>query len=310
MKIDDRISRRDLLKASGAIVVSFAFPLTIRDAFAQTAPPAGGRPVDSGEVDGSARDPRGRVGHPLHEQGRRGNRHPHRVRADGRRRTWRLPVARQRHRGRYGDLSGSRWNGRKHRPDSRRHGNPGGGSNRAQSVAADGSNPAESSCCRPHHRRWRGATARGRHGRRNRLAHWRATLLAESRSRTRRSRPPRSMSRSASRCFGPTCRPSAPVGMSTCRISRCPACCTAASSGLRRWARRSSRSMRARFAAFRTFASCGSRTSWRSSRRTNGQPSAPRLRSRPRGTSGRRCRDTKDSIASRAPRRSSAIRKF
>ena len=54
------ISRRDLLKAGGAIVVSFGFPLSVRDAFAQAAPRAGarpfdlaqGRPVDSGEVDG------------------------------------------------------------------------------------------------------------------------------------------------------------------------------------------------------------------------------------------------------------------
>ncbi len=52
MKMHDTISRRDLLKAGGAIVVSFAFPLTVRDAFAQTAPRAGARPVDSGEVDG------------------------------------------------------------------------------------------------------------------------------------------------------------------------------------------------------------------------------------------------------------------
>src|SRR5262245_63400230 len=52
MKMNDTISRRDLLKAGGAIVVSFALPLTARDAFAQTAPRAGTRPVDSGEVDG------------------------------------------------------------------------------------------------------------------------------------------------------------------------------------------------------------------------------------------------------------------
>ena len=52
MKMHDALSRRDLLKAGGAIVVSFAFPLTARDAFAQAAPHAGARPVDSGEVDG------------------------------------------------------------------------------------------------------------------------------------------------------------------------------------------------------------------------------------------------------------------
>jgi len=46
------ISRRDLLKAGGAIVVSFAFPLSPGDALAQTTPVAGGRPVDAGEVDG------------------------------------------------------------------------------------------------------------------------------------------------------------------------------------------------------------------------------------------------------------------
>ena len=46
------ITRRDLLKAGGALVVSFALPLGARDAFAQNAPTAGDRPVDSGEVDG------------------------------------------------------------------------------------------------------------------------------------------------------------------------------------------------------------------------------------------------------------------
>ena len=52
MQASTGISRRDLLKAGGAIVVSFAFQLTARDVFAQTAPRAGTRPVDSGEVDG------------------------------------------------------------------------------------------------------------------------------------------------------------------------------------------------------------------------------------------------------------------
>jgi CO/xanthine dehydrogenase Mo-binding subunit len=50
--MNEPISRRDLLKAGGAIVVSFAFPLTARNAFPQTAARAGTRPVDSGEVDG------------------------------------------------------------------------------------------------------------------------------------------------------------------------------------------------------------------------------------------------------------------
>ena len=45
------MTRRDLLKAGGAIVVSFAFPLSARDALAQGAV-APDRPVDSGEVDG------------------------------------------------------------------------------------------------------------------------------------------------------------------------------------------------------------------------------------------------------------------
>jgi len=52
MEKREGISRRDLLRAGGAIVVSFAFPLTARDAFAQASPRAGVRPVDSGEVDG------------------------------------------------------------------------------------------------------------------------------------------------------------------------------------------------------------------------------------------------------------------
>jgi CO/xanthine dehydrogenase Mo-binding subunit len=50
--MNDRISRRYLLKAGGAIVVSFAFPFAPLQASAQTAPAAAGRPVDSGEVDG------------------------------------------------------------------------------------------------------------------------------------------------------------------------------------------------------------------------------------------------------------------
>jgi CO/xanthine dehydrogenase Mo-binding subunit len=46
------MTRRDILKAGGALIVSFAFPLSARDAFAQVPPGAAGRPVDSGEVDG------------------------------------------------------------------------------------------------------------------------------------------------------------------------------------------------------------------------------------------------------------------
>src|SRR2546426_2574798 len=54
MQTSDRMSRRDLLKAGGAIVVSFAFAVTPRRVTAQTgaAPGAGGRPVDPSEVDG------------------------------------------------------------------------------------------------------------------------------------------------------------------------------------------------------------------------------------------------------------------
>ena len=51
----DVISRRDVLKAGGALVVSFAFAGVPRDLFAQAGRPvdaARGRPVDSGEVDG------------------------------------------------------------------------------------------------------------------------------------------------------------------------------------------------------------------------------------------------------------------
>jgi len=51
----DVISRRDVLKAGGALVVSFAFAGVPRDLFAQARRPfdaAQGRPVDSGEVDG------------------------------------------------------------------------------------------------------------------------------------------------------------------------------------------------------------------------------------------------------------------
>ena len=44
-----RISRRNLLKAGGAVVVSFALPLP---AFAQRADTYSGKPVDAGEVDG------------------------------------------------------------------------------------------------------------------------------------------------------------------------------------------------------------------------------------------------------------------
>src|SRR4029450_10212722 len=42
------LSRRDLLKAGGAIVVSFAFPLAARGAFAQTSPGPGPRPRGAG----------------------------------------------------------------------------------------------------------------------------------------------------------------------------------------------------------------------------------------------------------------------
>ncbi len=48
------ISRRDLLKAGGALVVSFAFGGAPRRGAAQTgvAAVAGDRPLDAGEVDG------------------------------------------------------------------------------------------------------------------------------------------------------------------------------------------------------------------------------------------------------------------
>jgi len=48
------LTRRDLLKAGGAIVVSFAFAAMPRRAAAQAGAPAGaaGRPLDAGEVDG------------------------------------------------------------------------------------------------------------------------------------------------------------------------------------------------------------------------------------------------------------------
>jgi CO/xanthine dehydrogenase Mo-binding subunit len=54
MQTPDLISRRDLLKAGGAIVVSFAFAVAPRRAAAQTgaAPAAADRPIDPGEVDG------------------------------------------------------------------------------------------------------------------------------------------------------------------------------------------------------------------------------------------------------------------
>jgi nicotinate dehydrogenase subunit B len=54
MQTPDLISRRDLLKAGGAIVVSFAFAVAPRRASAQTgaAPGAADRPLDPGEVDG------------------------------------------------------------------------------------------------------------------------------------------------------------------------------------------------------------------------------------------------------------------
>ena len=54
MQIPDLISRRDLLKAGGAIVVSFAFAAAPRRAHAQAggAPTVADRPIDPGEVDG------------------------------------------------------------------------------------------------------------------------------------------------------------------------------------------------------------------------------------------------------------------
>jgi CO/xanthine dehydrogenase Mo-binding subunit len=54
MQTPDLISRRDLLKAGGAIVVSFAFAVAPRRAAAQAGPVAAAadRPIDPGEVDG------------------------------------------------------------------------------------------------------------------------------------------------------------------------------------------------------------------------------------------------------------------
>jgi CO/xanthine dehydrogenase Mo-binding subunit len=54
MQTPDLISRRDLLKAGGAIVVSFAFAVAPRRAAAQAGavPAAADRPIDPGEVDG------------------------------------------------------------------------------------------------------------------------------------------------------------------------------------------------------------------------------------------------------------------
>ena len=53
MQTSDLISRRDLLKAGGAIVVSFAFAVAPRRVTAQAgAQPGAGRPVDPSEVDG------------------------------------------------------------------------------------------------------------------------------------------------------------------------------------------------------------------------------------------------------------------
>ena len=52
MEMNSRISRRDLLKAGGAIVVSFAFAATPRRASAQAAAGAAGRSLDPNEVDG------------------------------------------------------------------------------------------------------------------------------------------------------------------------------------------------------------------------------------------------------------------
>jgi CO/xanthine dehydrogenase Mo-binding subunit len=54
MQTPDLISRRDLLKAGGAIIVSFAFAVAPRRAAAQAGavPAAADRPIDPGEVDG------------------------------------------------------------------------------------------------------------------------------------------------------------------------------------------------------------------------------------------------------------------
>ena len=180
---DSYISRRDLLKAGGALIVSFAFARGAADArraSARRRQRAADRSIPARST-ACSRFMR-TVRHPLHEQGRRRNRHAHRARADGRRRARRLAVARHGRRGRHGHLSGSGRNGRKHRPrfaaarKSGRRRRP-----RDARCCRLGADAAESSGCGLDDRRRRGATAGGRRGRRHRH---RSSAIDASRSRS------------------------------------------------------------------------------------------------------------------------------
>ncbi len=86
------ISRRDVLKAGGALIVSFAFGVAPRQGAAQVPVRSTetGRPLDPGEVDGLlAIHADGSVTR-VHQQGGCRDRPAHGAGADGGRGTWRL----------------------------------------------------------------------------------------------------------------------------------------------------------------------------------------------------------------------------
>ncbi len=186
------ISRRDLLKAGGALVVSFAFAVAPRRSegagAAQTPASAGntGRPLDPGEVDGllaihadgsvTIYTSKVDVGTGLRIALAQMAAEELGVAAD----------AHHRRRGRHRPLPRSGRHGREHRPDARRHRDPSGRGDRASGAAGARRRAAQSSGRRSDDRRRRGAAAGGRRRRRHRHADWRSAIRAQGRSPRRR----------------------------------------------------------------------------------------------------------------------------
>ena len=288
------ISRRDLLKAGGALVVSFAFAAIPVPGASQTpaATGEGGKPLDLGEVDSFLA-----------------------IHADGAVTVYtskvdvgtgmRIAIAQMAAEelgvaaGRITIVDG----------DTALCPNQGGtggstgltrggtGVRRAaatarQRTARSWRRAAEPAGHGAHDRRRRGPAAQRRPRHRHRDARRRAAAVAQGRSQRAAGRSRQLHGSSASRFRGPMCRPSAPAGTSTSTTSACRACSTPGSSARRPSAQHFCPWTNRRSAGFPMSASCGSRAFSRCSRRTSGRPSAPRARSRRRGASGRGFRDT------------------
>ena len=127
------MNRRDWLKTAGGLVVGFTFSGV--PAFGGQAGPAGplGRRREVARSERGRQlslDPPGRLGHGLHEQSGRRDRHAHRDGADGGRRARRGHRADHRRRRRHGAMSEHRRHGRQHGADTRRHRRSSGGGDR------------------------------------------------------------------------------------------------------------------------------------------------------------------------------------